>query len=157
MVMPRVRHCQRLALREPGGGGRGGYHPTQMMAEWRMDGDDYVLGSSLPALGRRGLRVGPSGIEAGLLRRKTWRWPAIAAVSWDRYPYPTGSLAVCLYGDPWVKTLPVPVWRWQSSWDHVRALLEQIRPIVEAMGARVENRDEPATDWWHLHPDARPT
>ncbi|HVF14599.1 MAG TPA: hypothetical protein VM942_08365 [Acidimicrobiales bacterium] len=125
-----------------------------MTAEWRQDGDDLVLESSLPVFGRRGPRVGPSGIEAGLLRRKRWHWPEIAAVTWDRDDY-AASLAVCIHGDPWVKKVPLPLWMWDSSWDQVRALLAPISAIVEAMGARVENRDEPATDWWHLHPDAR--
>ena len=75
-------------------------------------------------------------------------------MSWDRADY-AASLAVCVHGDPYVKALPVPLFGWDSSWDQVCALLEPVRPVVEAMGARVENRDEPATDWWHLDPDAR--
>lgn len=56
---------------------------------------------------------------------------------------------------PWVKELPVVTWVWRHSRDDWRAVLEQIRPVVEQMGARLENRDEAATDWWHLDPEAR--
>lgn len=127
-----------------------------MTAEWKIDGTDLVLESSAPLLGRRGPRVGPSGIEGGLLRRKRWQWSAIAAVTWDIAGRGAASLAVCIHGDPWVRALPVPLFGWDMSWDQVRALLEPIRPIITAMGARVENRDEAAIHWWHLDPDARP-
>ena len=125
-----------------------------MTVAWRKDGDDFVLEPGLPGLRRRGVRVGPSGIESGLLRRKRWAWPAIAAVTWDGRPH-QGALAVCLRGDPWVKELSAPVLLWNRSPDRLCALLEEIRPLVEAMGARVEGRDEAATHWWHLDPEAR--
>ena len=137
-----------------------------MAFAWKKDGDDFVLESSALAMRRRGPRVGPSGIEAGLLRRKRWQWPEIAVVTWDLDMNGLPSLAVCIFGDPRVKALPVPwpplpwspppPWEPDSPWGQVRALLEPIRPLVEAMGARVVNREEPATHWWHLHPDARP-
>ncbi len=80
----------------------------------------------------------------------------MAAVTWDRgYDGATATLALCVHGDPWVKTLPLTAWRWDTMPAVVRALLEPIRSIVEANGARVEDRDEPATDWWYLDPDAR--
>jgi hypothetical protein len=132
---------------------------------WGMDGEDFVLESSSRLLRRRGPRLGPSGIEAGLLRRKTWQWHAVSVVTWDIDANGLPCLALCLFGDPWVKALPLPwsqlpwwpppPWEPDSPQGQVRALLEPIRPLVEKMGARVENRNEGATHWWHLHPDAR--
>jgi hypothetical protein len=127
-----------------------------MTLRWRRDGEDFVLESSMPVLRHRGPRLGPSGVEAGLLRRRAWHWPAIAVVTWDLASGGHASLAVCLYGDPYTKSLTMNGSLWEvHPWDRVRVLLEPIRPLVEAMGARVEDRDEPATHWWYLDPDAR--
>ncbi len=46
-------------------------------------------------------------------------------------------------------------WCWDVTWEKSRSLLEEIRPVVEEMGARVENREEAAVHWWHLDPEAR--
>ncbi len=126
-----------------------------MSVRWQKDGEYHLLVSSFPWLGQRGPRVGPAGIEAGIFRRRSWPWSDIAAVTWDLDWNSRGTLAVCLHGDPWVKVLPAVVWSWPRSWDEWRGLLEQIRPVVEQMGARLENRDEAATHWWHLDPEAR--
>jgi len=126
-----------------------------MTLRWREEHGEYILESSFPLLGTRGPRIAPSGFEAGLLRGRRWDWETIAAVTWDRGYEGLDSLALCIRGDPWVKELPVVAWRWEISTDASRALLETVRPLVERMGARVENRDEPATHWWHLHPDAK--
>lgn len=126
-----------------------------MTLRWREEDGGYVLESSFPLLGKRGPRIAPSGVEAGLLRRRRWDWGAIAAVMWDDSR--GGVLALCIHGDPWVKHLPVLAPVWVMSWQATRALLEPIRPLVERMGARIENRDEPRTHWWHLHPDAKRT
>jgi hypothetical protein len=130
------------------------------MLRWSREGEDFVLEYSLsiPLLGKLGPRIGPAGVVGGGLRRKRWRWPDIAVVTWDLGAGGQATLAVCLYGDPYVKALdPIGPWRWSwtEPWEEVRALLEPIRPLVEAHGARVENRDEPATHWWYLDPKAR--
>jgi hypothetical protein len=119
-----------------------------------MEGDDHVLVSSFPLHGDRGPRLGPGGIQGGTFRRTTWPWPAIAAVSWDTIEG-GGTLAVCLYGDPWVKDMGIWAWRWDRSWEACRSLLEEIRPVVEGNCVRVENREEAAVHWWHLDPAAR--
>jgi hypothetical protein len=121
---------------------------------WQKDGDDHVLVSSVPVLGRRGPRIGPEGIASGLLWRKTWPWAGIAAVSWDVIDG-AGTLALCLHRDAWPKELSTWAWPWDITWEKCRALLEEIRPVVERMGARVENREEAAVHWWHLDPEAR--
>lgn len=61
---------------------------------------------------------------------------------------------MCIFGDPWVKELSSPATAFSNRWEERRGLLEQVRPFVEEMGCRVENREEPATHWWHLDPDA---
>lgn len=126
-----------------------------MSLRWQKEGDDHILVSSVPVLGRRGPRIGAEGVESGLLWRKTWPWADIAAVSWDQDTEGLACLAVCIRRDPWVKVVPVGTWAWNFSWDDCRGLLEEIRPVVEQMGARLENRDEAATHWWHLDPEAR--
>ena len=124
-----------------------------MGVAWRPDGDDLVLVSTFPLLGGRGPRVSAAGIEAGILRRRLWAWDQIAAVTWDLRG--DAQLAVCIYGDPYVHGLPLPAWASDRRWDVWRERLEEIRPVVERYGSRIENRVEAATHWWHLHPDAR--
>lgn len=90
-----------------------------------------------------------------MLRGRRWDWESIAAMTWDLTYEGPASLALCIRGDPWVKGLSVVAWRWEVSWEACRELLETVRPLVDQIGARVENRDEPATYWWHLEPDAK--
>ena len=125
-----------------------------MTLSWRVEDDVAVLESGFPLLGKRGPRIDRLGVEGGLLRRRRWPWRDVAALTWDT-GHQGGALAVCVYGDPWVKQLGMVAWRWDASWDAVRSLLEEIRPFVERIGGRVENRDEAATHWWHLEPGAR--
>lgn len=125
-----------------------------MTLRWRFDGEDYILESSLPVIGRRGPRIGRAGVEDGILRRRTRPWREIAALTWDLGGGGTATLAMCIFGDPWVKELSSPATAWSNRWEEWRGLLEQVRPFVEEMGCRVENREEPATHWWHLDPDA---
>lgn len=125
-----------------------------MTLRWQQEGDDHVLVSSVPVLGGRGPTITSEGIEDGLLWRRVWPWPSIAAVSWDVIEG-GGTLAVCLHRDPWPKEMGPMAWCWDVTWEKSRSLLEEIRPVVEEMGARVENREEAAVHWWHLDPEAR--
>ena len=126
-----------------------------MTLRWREEHGEYILESSFPLLGRQG----PGSRRPGLRPDATGQTMGLGNHR-GSYMGPCGyegldSLALCIRGDPWVKELPVVAWRWEISTDASRALLETVRPLVERMGARVENRDEPATHWWHLHPDAK--
>lgn len=76
-----------------------------MTLSWRLDGEDHVLESSVPLIGRRGPRIGRAGVEDGLLWRKTRPWSEIAALTWDLGGSGTATFAVCIFGDPWVKEL----------------------------------------------------
>ncbi len=75
---------------------------------WRVDGEDYILESSVPVIGRRGPRIGRTGVEDGLLRRRTRPWREVAALTWDLGGGGNATLAVCIFGNPWVKELSSP-------------------------------------------------
>lgn len=125
-----------------------------MALRWREEAESRALVSSVPLLGKRGPSVDRFGVEAGLWQRRRREWSDVAALTWGD-GRDGGTLAVCLYGDPWVKRLSMAAWAWEVSWGTCRELLEEVRPFVERVGGRVENRDEAATHWWHLQPEAK--
>ncbi len=117
--------------------------------EWRQVDDGFLL------VRRRWLvptwrvtRLDRHGVEIGVVWRRLWTWNQIAVVSWDTSK--AAAVALCLYGNPYPKMLPPAVWSWSAA----QGLLDPIRDYVEAMGATVMDRGEPATCWWYLEPGA---
>jgi len=104
-------------------------------AEWRINGEDFMLFS--PVTRPRGGRIGPSGVQSGVILRKRWTWDQIAVVTWDSAR--GAFIAVCLYGDPYPKSLSPGARHWRD----IRTLLEPVRPLVESRGARVETEMTP--------------
>lgn len=91
-----------------------------------------------------------AGVSGRVIRRRRWSWDDVVLLTWDLIEA-SASLAVCVLGDPYVKNLgggSLDAEQW-------RALLEDCRSFVEAHGAHVDSRAEPASLWWAHLPEAR--
>lgn len=116
---------------------------------WTSDGDSLTVATKR---GRRraGARVGPDGVTCSpKLFSHVMPWSKIAALSWDLSGRGTGChLCVCEFGSPY----PHPMRAASLDMAEVRALLAELRPFVEEMGAEVIDTSDAATAWWHRDP-----
>ncbi len=128
--------------------------PDDVRQRWRwnreLDGNgDECLTASRFNSGR--VVLDSSGIHSRSFRARNWKWERVAWVTWEVVPY-SASLAVCIYGDPYVKDL---------AWGHgdrrvCRAMLDDCRTFVELRGAQVRNTVDPAPSmWWADQPEAQ--
>jgi hypothetical protein len=90
------------------------------------------------------------GIVTNAVRKRAYTWDRVAHLTWEAGNWPT--LAVCLYGDPYVHDLGNGEWNAQVC----RALLDDCRDFVEAHGASVYNTtDTTPSMWWSSRPEAQ--
>src|SRR5262245_56547951 len=91
-----------------------------------------------------------AGIVTNGARRRAFAWVRVGYLTWEAGYWP--SLAVCVYGDPYVHDLGNGEWNPQFC----RALLDDCREFVEAHGASVHNTtDTTPSMWWASRPEAR--
>ena len=76
--------------------------PEEIRARWRWDRSPDDSGRERLVLGRVVLDDG--GIQTRLARTRAWPWERIAYLTWEYSKY-SSVLAVCLRGDPYVRSL----------------------------------------------------
>jgi hypothetical protein len=90
------------------------------------------------------------GVLSVGIRTRRWAWDQIAYLTWEAGN--GGSLAVCVYGDPYVHDLAFGA----RDARVCRALLDDCRAFVEAHGAAVHNTtDTTPSMWWASRPEAQ--
>lgn len=125
--------------------------PDDVRRRWRWERAVDEHGRAV--LRFRGIVLDDDGIHGrGLLRRRAWAWSIVGALSYENLRGGS-AFAVCVRGDPWVKTLST----FRLSGLACRALLEDCRPFVEAHGSRVMSAIDVVEMWWVAQPESRAT
>jgi hypothetical protein len=106
-----------------------------------------VRASRWPLLRRRRVVANAEGLSAHGLRRRHWSWKGVAVIAHDSL-HGASYLAVCLHGDPYVRSLPVR----RTNHDAMQRPLANSKEALRRFPLAVLESTESAAMWWSDDP-----